>query len=153
MFEMTFSGEDHCDAKLVAFLDGILVADGSARLHDGFHAVLGGQGHAVIEREERIGSQNETGLASGLLRVNGNACPGGFLLGQSGGCLLQGKLGGAHTVHLAGSHSVDHSGLADGDGVGLDMLDNPPGKIQIDNLPLRSAQPRSQSAKRSPVRL
>ena len=81
MFEMTFSGEDHGDAKLVAFLDGILVADGSARLHDGFHAVLGRQGNTVIEREERIGSQNETGLASGLLRVNGNACPGGFLLG------------------------------------------------------------------------
>ena len=44
MFEMTFSSEDHGDAKLVAFLDGILVADGSARLHDGFHAVLGRQG-------------------------------------------------------------------------------------------------------------
>ena len=73
MFEMTFSSEDHGDAKLVAFLDGILVADGSARLHDGFHAVLGRQGHAVIEREESVGSQNETCLAGSLLRVSSSA--------------------------------------------------------------------------------
>ena len=54
MFEMTFSGEDHSDAKLVALLDGILVADGSAWLHDGFHALLCGQSNAVIEREESV---------------------------------------------------------------------------------------------------
>ena len=54
MFEMTFSGEDHGNAKLVALLDGILVADGSTRLNNGLHSILSGKGHAVIERKEGI---------------------------------------------------------------------------------------------------
>ena len=48
---------------------------------------------------------------------------GGMNLLQSAAVgLLQGKLGGAHTVHLAGAHAIYHPGHADGDGVGLDMI-------------------------------
>ena len=41
--EVARAGEDHCDAVLVAGVDGLLVAHGTAGLDDGGHA-MGGQG-------------------------------------------------------------------------------------------------------------
>ena len=55
MFEVSFSGEEHGDAELVAFLDRVLVADGAARLDNGLDAVLRRQRHTVVKREERVG--------------------------------------------------------------------------------------------------
>ena len=58
----------------VAAVDGFLVADGAARLHDGADAGLVGQLNAVLEGEESIGGQDgtfeveveRTGLLNGL---------------------------------------------------------------------------------------
>ena len=41
VLEVSFSGEEHGDAELVAFLDGVLVADRAAGLDDGGDSVLG----------------------------------------------------------------------------------------------------------------
>ncbi len=48
--------------------------------------------------------------------------------------MLESQFSGTNTVHLSGTDTIDHPGLANGDGVGLDMLDNPPCEIQINNL-------------------
>ena len=57
---MAVAGEDHADAKLVAAVDGLLVADGAARLYDGGDTGFVGQFHAVVEGEEGVGSQHGT---------------------------------------------------------------------------------------------
>ena len=54
MLEVSFSGEEHGNAELVAFLDGVLVADRAAGLRDGCHAVLRRQGDAIIKREKGV---------------------------------------------------------------------------------------------------
>ena len=55
VLEVSFSGKEHGYAELVAFLDGVFVADRTAGLDYGLDTVLRGQGDAVIKREERIG--------------------------------------------------------------------------------------------------
>ena len=54
MFEMSSTGEYHCDAELVARVDYLLVANAAARLHNVFDAVFVACLNAVLEWEERV---------------------------------------------------------------------------------------------------
>ena len=57
MFKMTHTRKDHAYTVFVTGIDRFLVADGTARLHNGRNALLGRNVHAVAEREIGIGGQ------------------------------------------------------------------------------------------------
>ena len=78
MLEMSFSGKQHGDAGLVGFLDGIFVANGSARLDDGLDPIVRSQGNAVIEREETVGGEHQPGLAGDFISVSTGTGRGRF---------------------------------------------------------------------------
>ena len=82
---MALAGETHGNALLVGLADRILVTHRAARLHDGRHAVLGGQRHAVVEGEEAVRRQHDT------LRHTG------------GTRLIQRQFGRTDAVHLSGA--------------------------------------------------
>ena len=69
MFEMSLTGEEHRDSELVTLFHRIRITDGSSRLDNGLDAILGCKSHAVVEREEGIRREHQTGLA-GNLSVN-----------------------------------------------------------------------------------
>ena len=134
MFEMSLTGEEHRDSELVTLFHRIRITDGASRLDNGLDAILGCKSHAVVEREECIRREHQAGLAGNLLLIQSvhiDPCCSGGLLGKGAGCLLQGYLGRTDPVHLTGSDTVDHPGLSDDDGIGLDMLDDPPGEVHI----------------------
>ena len=60
MSKMSKSGKYHTDVVFVAAVDGFLVADRAAGLHDGGDACFVGQFNAVLEGEEGIGGQDGT---------------------------------------------------------------------------------------------
>ena len=54
MLEVAHAGEDHSDVVLVALLDGVRIADRTARLDDGRDSGCCGSLDTVVKREERI---------------------------------------------------------------------------------------------------
>ena len=78
--ERTFQG-------LLGRFDDLLIADGTAGLHDGLDARIDKHLSAIGEREERVGSGNRTGGAIGAV----SQCVGA----------VDGQMAGIHTVDLA----------------------------------------------------
>ena len=73
--EVASSREDLGQVMAVGDLDGHLVADRAARLDDGGHTALGGQGDGVAEGEVGVGGQHRPQRAiSGAME--GDLCPG-----------------------------------------------------------------------------
>ena len=60
MLEVAYAGEHHAHALDIAVVDAVLVFDGAARLHDCGDACFVGDGYAVREREEGVGSHDST---------------------------------------------------------------------------------------------
>ena len=106
------TGGDEGDAVLVAHVHGVLVAHGTAGMGDGFDAGLTRDLHGIApsEREEGVRGEN------GALRLFAR--------------LFEGDANRVHAVGLAGAHAEKSTGGGDGDGVGLDVLDRAPGKLQ-----------------------
>ena len=60
MLEVAYAGEHHAHALGIAVVDAVLVFDRAARLHDCGDACFVGDGNAVGEWEEGVGSHNST---------------------------------------------------------------------------------------------
>ena len=60
MFKMSISSKYHTYVKFITSIDGILITDGAAGLHDGGDAGLMSQLHTVVEGEEGIGGEHGT---------------------------------------------------------------------------------------------
>ncbi len=58
--EVTGAGQIHGHAGLLGRFDDLLVADGTARLHDGLNACVDEHLRTIREREERIGCSDRT---------------------------------------------------------------------------------------------
>ena len=54
MFKMPHARRYHCQAVLITVINGILIADGAARLHDGSDTCFPGNFDAVRKREKGI---------------------------------------------------------------------------------------------------
>ena len=60
MLEVAYAGEDHAHALGIAVVDAVLVLDRAARLHHCGDPCFVGDGNAVREWEEGVGSHNST---------------------------------------------------------------------------------------------
>lgn len=107
---MTLASEDHDEAKPVGSLDDGVVANGTAGLNDGGDAVGGSGFDAIGEGEEGVrGAEGTVGFGAGV-----------------GGCV-------AHRVEAIGLSTSDTDGrsaLRKDDGVGFDVFDGLPGKLE-----------------------
>ena len=60
MFEVAHAGKHHAHALRIAVVDAVLVLDRAAWLHHCGDACFVGDGYAVREREEGVGSHDST---------------------------------------------------------------------------------------------
>mmetsp|Transcript_3472 Transcript_3472/g.14174 ORF Transcript_3472/g.14174 Transcript_3472/m.14174 type:complete len:345 (+) Transcript_3472:164-1198(+) len=112
MAEVPVTGGEERDAVLVAAVDGVLVAHGAAGVCDSLDARLTSllDGITPCEGKERIGREHRT------LRF----VPG----------LLQRDPHRVDPVRLPRTHAQEPALGGDGDGVGLDVLDDPPRELE-----------------------
>jgi len=108
--EMSHAGEYHGNTMLIGGLDDFLVPDAAARLDDGGYAGFGRRIDTVPEGKKGIRSQY---------------CPFGWQQG-----FLDGYAGGIDPRHLAGTDADSLVAAGKYDGIGLDVLADPPSEIK-----------------------
>ena len=138
MSKMSISGKHHADAVFVAAVDGFLVADGAAGLHDGRNACFVGQFDAILEGEESIGGQNcifqveieRLGLLNGLAQgIHTRGLPNArgielLALGQNNGvtaAVLHNLVGKNHIFHFVSSRGFRGDDLEIGSRFGVEV--------------------------------
>ena len=114
MSKMPISREYHTDSVFVAAVDGFLVADGAAGLHDGRYACFVGQFDAILEGEEGIGGRNCT-VQIEIERLG----------------LLNGLAQGIHTRGLPNARGIELLALGQNNGVAAAVLHNLVGENHI----------------------
>ena len=111
MEEMTTTGEQHREPKLIASLDGIGITDAAPRVNHGRDAMTGGQTHRVIEWEKAIARQY-----------------GAFDMFTGS---FEGDASRANTVHLTGPNTKALARFCNDDGVRTNMTNQSPGKFKV----------------------
>src|SRR5262249_20589956 len=110
--EVTHAGKDHGHPLFVSRRDHFFIAQAAAGLNDGGGPGPRADAEAVAEREVSVrGGHRPLGVEPEVARPQDR------------------NLGRVHAAHLAGADADDAVAVGEDNGVRLDMLADPPGKV------------------------